>query len=61
MQYGINHAVIEAAAKERWGDVVTSEPYWVDPDNKTVRVGVYFPGFDISFGANFNFVEGKFL
>ena len=60
MTYKIDHETIEAAAKERWGDVTVSDPYWVDPDSNTVRVGILFNEFNISFGASFNYVEGRF-
>ena len=57
--FDISPATILAAAQATYGaGVRVSAPYWVDAD--TVRVGVSPDNGNTSFGANFNFKEGRF-
>ena len=61
---------IQRAADQRFttfeSGVTVSHPYWIDLDCNTVRVGIGYGELnehgvrDGCFGANYNFVTGKF-
>lgn len=64
MRVDFSKETIKAKAKDRFGDdfVDVSDPYWIDFDYETCgcRVGVELKD-GISFGANYDFVNQKFL
>lgn len=61
MWIDIKEEKILLAAQRKWSDVTAvSPPYWIDPEESLLRVGVLLAD-DCAFGACYNFQTNEFV